>query len=402
MGVCLKALFLSSHVGLGHVARDYAIANALRRVLPSISIEWCSAEPAISFLDRLGERVVDECKVLESFSSVIEDLYNGRINGLRDLASRLNILRRNYAIIDDLLSRNQYDLVFADEFWEIVYSAPQSVKDRVVFATDLIYKPYSIKPLDFILSLILNKYFKNTLWRFKLSMFFNDIEILDDYKWYWFFGGGVRDWVLKHMVPIGLVTSYLYEELPDRTHARRFLGLGGDEALIVVGIGGTSTRSIYFLDCLDRIIPVIYSELKKLFGVNEVVVKAITGPRTNWVSNSGLIEVVRGVQPRLLNYYVASDMFIMRAGRTSTADIYCLGKPAVFIPIMDHFEQEEIAKYMWKRHGYPFLRENECTSQKLLWVLRRAYNNIYSPNKDLCMGVDKASEILASVINTNS
>ncbi len=398
----MKALFLSSHVGLGHVARDYAIANALRRILPSISIEWCSAEPVISFLDSLGEKVVDKCRVLESFSSVIEDLYNGRIRGLRDLGSRLGILRRNYAVTNGLLSSDLYDLVFADEFWEIVYSAPQNIKNRIVFATDLIYKPYSIKPLDAILSLILNKYFKNTLWKFKVSMFFNDIDMLNNYKWYWFLGGSVRDWVLKHMIPIGLVTSYLYEELPDRIHARRLLGLSDDEALIVVSVGGTSTRSTYFLDCLDRIIPVIYGDLKKLFSVNEVVVKAITGPRTNWVSHSGLVDVISGVQPRLLNYYVAGDMFIMRAGRTSTADIYCLGKPAVFIPIMNHFEHEEIAKYMWRRHGYPFLRENECSSHKLLSALRKACNTIYSPDKDLCMGVYKASKILASITNTNS
>ncbi len=389
----MRILFLTSHVGLGHAARDVAVVNALRRLGPDLIVEWCSAEPASSFFEALGEKPAKGCSGLRSFSRVIEDLYNGNIRGIRDLGSRLSILKYNYELIRGLVEDNLYDLVFADEFWELMYSAPVQTRSRIVFGTDLVYKPYSLKPVDSFISLVLNHYFKRNLPVFRRLIYMNDPDILDDYRWYWFMGGKVREWVHRYMHPVGLVTSYLYDELPDKETARRRLGIGDDTALITVSVGGTSAGNRDLLECLDRSIPVIYGDLKVLLD-KEVEVRIITGPRTIWKPKNGLINVVRGVQPRLLDYYVASDLFVARAGRTTTADLYCAGRPAVFIPIRNHFEQVEIAKYMNRKHGYPILYEEECGPRALYDAVRKAMSMDTGIERELCRGAYKAAEIL--------
>ncbi len=391
----IRALFLPSHVGLGHVARDYVIASLLKRAIPKLEVEWCSAEPVNSFLDLLEARVVSSCRKLESFSSVIEDLYNGKIKGIRELASRLNILKKNYDTISELLDNERYDMVFADEFWEVMYSAPIETKSRIIFGTDILYKPYSFKPMDFFISLVLNRYFKKVLPEFSELLFLNDLETLRKYRWYPLFGEKVKEWTRRNMKITGFVTSFLNEELPSYEQARDYLNIDYDSFLLVVIVGGTSTRSNVILDCVDKASWFLINELKSLTKRREVIIKVITGPRTDWSSENDAIEVVKETIPRLLNYYVAADLFISRSGRTTTADLLCLGKPAIYIPIKGHYEQEEIAKDMEERFGYPMIKEDECFPNKLVTVIRKSLRRNYRlKNESFCSGANKAARFL--------
>ncbi|BEP18409.1 hypothetical protein PYJP_17610 [Pyrofollis japonicus] len=391
-----RVLFLPSHVGLGHVTRDYAVALALRRMVPSIRVEWCSAEPVRSFLQLLGESVREECLELESFSKTIEDLYNGAIRGLRELGARLQVLRRNYEVVEKLLAED-YDLVFADEFWEAVYSAPLEVKKRIVFGTDILYKPYSLNPVDSFMSLILNNYFKKTLPLFKKLLFLNDPETLRGKRWYGLFGERLTDWIEKNTIPTGYVTSFLPEEIPSRNEARRRLGVTGDELVVVISVGGTSTRSKPLLDCIDEGAETAAKMLRERLG-REVRFVAVPGPRTKWRPRSSYIEVLEETAPRLLTYYAAGDVFVTRAGRTTTADLLCLGKPAVLIPIRRHFEQEEIARDMERRFGYPVLREDRCNGERLAGAVLRAISSPPRPPTGLCNGVERTASILSGML----
>jgi len=400
----VRVLFLPSHVGLGHVARDYVIAKLLRKSVPKLEIDWCSAEPVLSFLDLLEEeRIVNPCRKLESFSTVIEDLYNGKIKGLKELASKLNILKRNYEIVSDLLNDDKYDVVFADEFWEIMYSAPPEMKSRIIFGTDILYKPYSIKPVDFFISLVLNRYFKKVLPEFKDLLFLNDLGTLRKYRWYPLFGEKVEEWAKRKMKVTGFVTSFLEEELPSYEQARDKLNVDYDSFLVVVTVGGTSTRNNVILDCIDGASDILIKELKKVTGKKDIIIKIVTGPRTKWLPRNSVknVEVIRETVPRLLDYYVAADLFISRAGRTTTADLLCLGKPAIYIPIKDHYEQEEIAKDMEERFGYPRIREDECSPNELVKTIKRSLRRNYKiEEKRICNGAKRAAEILENYISS--
>jgi TAP-like protein len=51
------ALYVSSPIGLGHVRRDVAIADALRQLHPDLEIEWLAQHPVTEVLEARGERI---------------------------------------------------------------------------------------------------------------------------------------------------------------------------------------------------------------------------------------------------------------------------------------------------------------------------------------------------------
>ncbi len=396
----MKALFLPSHVGLGHATRDAAVARELRRLLPGLRVEWCSAEPVESFLRAIGEPLAPGCRGLESFSAVIEDLYEGRLRGLRALGERLGILRRNWEKVQHLVASGGYDLVFADEFWELVYAAPPDVKRGVVFGTDLVYMPYaSVRPLSLLVALILNRYFRGALTGFRRLVYLNDPGVVEGRRWLLVAGGRVDEWLRRHAFVAGLATSYLPGELPGRGEARRELRVPEDELLVVATVGGTSTRSRRLLDCVAGAAPLLDREARRR-GLAGARLFVVTGPRTRWEPPPGLGGLVekRGLEPGLHRFYAAADAFVTRAGRTTTADLLCAGVPAVLVPIEGHLEQLDIARYMERRHGYPVLGEKKCSPGRLVERLAAALARRPEPPRRLCLGTPRAARLLASML----
>ena len=390
MGEPLRVLMLPSHVGLGHVARDAAIAEALRRMAPGVVVEWCSAEPAAGYLRLRGERLAPGCGGLESFSTVIEDLYNGGIRGLRGLAERLELLRRNYDAVEGLLAGERYRLVYADEFWELLYpGAPMEQRRRIVFATDIVYKPYSLNPVDSLVSLLLNRYFRRNLTGFRELIYLNSPEMLRGKHWLpLHLGGEVAKWLERRATIAGLATSYLPGQLPSPEEARRQLGIGSSEALVTITVGGTSTRSKPLLDCIARAASELAKTVREETGAKNVVIHVVTGPRTGWhpPPDTRVPIVVKRALPSLTAHYQASTLLVTRAGRTTTADILCAAKQAVLIPIRRHFEQEEIARHMNRRHGYPVVKEDKCSPQRLAKAAKKALHHSPKPPRELCRG----------------
>ena len=46
-----RALYVSSPIGLGHVRRDLAIADALRALHPDLQIDWLAQDPVTTVLE---------------------------------------------------------------------------------------------------------------------------------------------------------------------------------------------------------------------------------------------------------------------------------------------------------------------------------------------------------------
>ncbi len=369
-----RILILSSHVGLGHVARDLAVARALRRTAPRITIDWCSAEPVNSFLDEHGERVVDECRGLWSLSTLIEDLYNrgwSALGGVKGVSERLAMLRRNWKTVEQVLEG--YDLVLADEFWELLYAAPKEARNGVVFATDLVYKPYKLNPLDALISYLLNRFFRERFSEVGTLVYLNEPDMVSNRRWLPLVGGKVGDWLKEHAVVLGLATSYLPWELPTPDEARRRLSVDQDTMLVSVSIGGTGTRSTVLLNCIASSTEGL-ERLARNQGYRDLLVKIVLGPRTLWEPPRGLEGVIEvtGTVGSMVDYYVASDLLVTRGGRTTTADMVCAGRPAVLVPIRGHFEQEEIAGHMERKYGYPVILEGSCSPRVVIRAAERA------------------------------
>lgn len=72
-----KILYISGSLGLGHVARDLAIAKELRYQFPDTEIHWIAAEPALSVLIAAGERTVPEVSLYNNDNEQAEAVARG-------------------------------------------------------------------------------------------------------------------------------------------------------------------------------------------------------------------------------------------------------------------------------------------------------------------------------------
>ncbi len=399
----MRALFLPSHVGLGHVTRDESIARFLRKIIPKLKIEWCSAEPALTHLRMWGERVLSCSNGLSSFSNAIEGVFNEHGYNIRMLRNYLSWLKRNYVIVKELLDLEAYDLVFADEFWELMLSAPQELKEGIVFGSDLVQMPYGGGIKGHLLSLILNKYFKNSFPKFKHKIFMNTIYEAPRGRWYYVFGDYVRNWIKRNMFIAGLCTSYLTEELPSVKEAREALGIGEEEYLIVSSVGGTSAKGEFMLRKVFEAVKNI-RENSKL----DIKLAIISGPRMDlrFIKETPEWLILHKALKSLTTYYMAGDLFIVRPGRTTVADLECLPQRtfgAVLIPIKNHMEHEHISKEASKRFPKLFeVVEENVGVKELTKIIKGKVMRPAVPLKKMpsdCEGYKRAAEYLKNLVS---
>ncbi len=52
-----KILYISGSIGLGHVSKDFAIAEKIRAQNPEVEITWLAADPADFVLEQKGENL---------------------------------------------------------------------------------------------------------------------------------------------------------------------------------------------------------------------------------------------------------------------------------------------------------------------------------------------------------
>ncbi|WP_253942527.1 alpha/beta fold hydrolase [Nocardioides sp. zg-1230] len=67
-----RVLYLSSPIGLGHVRRDLAVADAMREQRPDLEVEWLTQSPVAEFLEQRGEVVHPASRLLASESGHFE------------------------------------------------------------------------------------------------------------------------------------------------------------------------------------------------------------------------------------------------------------------------------------------------------------------------------------------
>jgi UDP-N-acetylglucosamine--N-acetylmuramyl-(pentapeptide) pyrophosphoryl-undecaprenol N-acetylglucosamine transferase len=126
---------------------------------------------------------------------------------------------------------------------------------------------------------------------------------------------------------------------PNRSELRKRLGM--NKKTIVVSIGGTDSGRYL----INKVI-LIHRKLRKRLDTDLVVV---SGPSMKIIASINDFRNV-GLVENLHEYIYASDLLISLAGK-STIDESCVyGTPGIFIPIKNHFEQEENARLM----GYKY------------------------------------------------
>jgi UDP-N-acetylglucosamine--N-acetylmuramyl-(pentapeptide) pyrophosphoryl-undecaprenol N-acetylglucosamine transferase len=168
---------------------------------------------------------------------------------------------------------------------------------------------------------------------------------------------------------------------PNRSELRKRLGM--NRRTIVVSIGGTDSGK--FL--INKVITV-HQLLRRRLDTDLFV---ISGPSLTLKNSSDDFRNIGSVE-NLHEYIYASDLIISLAGKSTIDESAVYGTPGIFIPIKNHFEQEENARLM----GYKY--EDISKLESLIEDKISAAGSRHDVKVDQ-NGAQKAADIIANYSN---
>ena len=137
-----RALYLSSPIGLGHVRRDLAIADAMREQRPDLEIQWLTQSPVAEFLERRGEVVHPASRLLANESGHFESESGEHdLHAFQAVRRMDEVLVNNFMVFDDLVERERFDLWLGDEAWDLdhfLHEHPELKRAPFVWMTDFV------------------------------------------------------------------------------------------------------------------------------------------------------------------------------------------------------------------------------------------------------------------------
>lgn len=350
-----KALYLSSPIGLGHVRRDRAIADALRERRPELEIDWLAQAPVTSFLEASGERVHPLSASLLSESQHIESESGEHdLNAFQALRRMDAILVTNFCLFQDVVNSGEYDLVIADEAWDIDrfwHEHPELKKTKLAWMTDFVgvlpmttadsqetrlARDWNAEMIDLI---------DRAPGTRDAAIFIGEQADVVDMS----FGEGlpsIREWTAATHQFSGYINPV--EGLPeaDRDQLRRALGFADGEIVCLVAVGGSGVGRTLIRRLLE-IVPLLRARVPAL------AFQVVTGPRID----PNELPRIEGVHFRafvadFISHVRACDVAIVQGGLSTTMELTCLGKPFLYVPLEQHFEQQIHVHHRLQRYGF--------------------------------------------------
>lgn len=349
-----RVLYLSSPIGLGHARRDLAIASELRTLVPEVEIDWLAQDPVTRFLDDAGEHVHPASHRLASESAHLErEMGEHDLHVFQALRRMDEILVTNFSVFADVTEADRYDLVVGDESWEVdhfLHEHPAFKRSRFAWLSDFV----GIVPMpaggerEAFLATDWNREMIGHVERHPdvrdRSIFVGDPEDIVPHR----FGPGlpsIAEWTIEHYDFSGYITGFDPDALGDRAALREALGYRSDEVVVIAAVGGSGVG----LPLLRRIVDAHPIAAASIPGLRTVVV---TGPR---VDPALLPEVdgveTRGFVPDLHRHLAACDLAVVQGGLTTTMELTAAGRPFLYFPLANHFEQQVHVRHRLERHG---------------------------------------------------
>lgn len=347
-----RVLYLSSPIGLGHVRRDLAIAEALRELRPGVEVEWLTQSPVAEFLEAHGERVHPASRLLASESGHLEsECGEHDLHAFAAVRSMDEILAHNFMVFDDLVERERFDLWVGDEAWDLdhfLHETPELKRAPFVWMTDFVgWVPMPDGgPAEAALTSDWNaemvEHVARTPTLRDRSVFVGDPDDVVDLP----LGPDLptaRAWTEAHFDFAG----YVMGERPDparRDELRHRLGYRPDDVVCVVSAGGSGVGS----PLLSRIARAYPAARARVPGLRMVVV---AGPRIDPASLDVPAGVeVRGFLPDLDLHHAASDVAVVQGGLGTTMELTAARRPFLYVPLRRHFEQQVHVRHRLERH----------------------------------------------------
>lgn len=337
-----KALYLSSPIGLGHGRRDIAIARELRKLHPDLQVDWLAQDPVTRLLEAHGERIHPGSSRLASESRHIE-LESGEheLHCFQAIRRMDEVLIANFMIFQDAVEEGGYDLVIADEAWDIDHywhEHPELKKAKLAWFTDFVgYVPMPSGGVhEASLTTDYNAEMIEHIERHPTvrdrAIFVGDPEDIVPMS----FGRNLpamRDWVPRHFDFAGYVSGEHPQTFGGRAELRQRLGYRTGECVCIITVGGSGVGA----HLIRRILQSYPMVRAKLPGLRMVVV---SGPRIDPKSLDAPAGVdVRAFVPSLDRHLAACDLALVQGGLTTCMELTAAGTPFLYFPLKNHFEQ---------------------------------------------------------------
>jgi pimeloyl-ACP methyl ester carboxylesterase/predicted glycosyltransferase len=349
-----RALYLSSPIGLGHGRRDLAIAHRLRELRPGLEIDWLAQHPVTALLERAGEATHPASRLLVNESQHIEsEAGEHDLHVFQALRRMDEILVANFMVFQEVIEEGPYDLVIADESWEVDHfwhEHPELKRGALAWFTDFVgYMPMPEGgDHEAYLTADYNAEMLEHIERYPRvrdkAIFVGDPEDIVDGA----FGPGlpdVRGWTERHFDFSGYITGIDPREIADRDALRHRLGYGEDEKVCIVTVGGSGTGAAL----LKRIIAAASAARRRLPELRFVVV---SGPRIDPASLPHVPGVeLRGYVHDLHHHLAACDIALVQGGLTTCMELTAARVPFIYFPLHNHFEQNVHVRYRLRRYG---------------------------------------------------
>lgn len=343
MGGNKRVLYISGSIGLGHVTRDLAIARSLRKRNPKVEIEWLSEDPATSFLRSEGERILEGSSKMNHGNRLLPDPDKYDINIMRWLASLRKQMSENAKIILDIVKNGNYDLVVGDEAFDLTFEfwADPSKK---TFPFVMMYDCFGADQMNHNPKDMFFTWYINRLWGKFIEpggkvadrfLFVGELEDIED-RSLGIFLPNRRKVAEKGLTFVGNIIRFDPRDYTDKNELRNRLGYGNDP-LVIVTKGGTAAGRGLFKLCIKA----HAIARKSIPNLKMVIICGPSIPPEEMESSDGI--EIRGFEPRLYEHIAAADLIITQAGHTTVNETVALGKPFIYFPLENHFDQLETA-----------------------------------------------------------
>ncbi|MBX9589414.1 MAG: alpha/beta fold hydrolase [Hyphomonadaceae bacterium] len=337
-----KALYLSSPIGLGHGRRDIAITRELRKLYPDLEVDWLAQDPVTRLLEVWGERIHPLSARLASESRHIE-LQAGEhdLHCFQAIRRMDEVLIANFMLFQDAVEQGGYDLVIADEAWDVDHywhEHPELKTAKLAWFTDFVgYVPMpaggaheAFLTTDYNAEMI--EHVERHPGVRDRAIFVGspaDVAPLS-------FGRdlpAMRDWVPKHFDFAGYIVGEHPQTFGRRAELRQSLGYRSDERVCIVTVGGSGVGT----PLMKRILQSYPMARAKL---PELRVILVAGPRIDPQSLHAPAGVeVKAFVPNLDRHLAACDLALVQGGLTTCMELTAAGTPFIYFPLRNHFEQ---------------------------------------------------------------
>ena len=295
-----EILFFCSPIGLGHATRDLAIINQL-------DVESCevySGSSAIEFFQ------MNDVQANDVYSPPRFEVENGKLEkSLKWLWSYYKYYKKCKEVASRIIDEKQPKLIISDEdFASIAIAQERKIQNIVI--TDILETKFT-SGFGGMIEKKMNKTMQEMLYK-------SDRVIIPEV--------GVNEGNIVRTGPIVRKTKKTRNEI------RKDLDF--KKKTIVVSVGGTDAGLFLIKQTIDAV--------KKIEG--EVDLGLVAGPKIkdefdDEIRNLGFVQNLHEV-------IFAADLVISLAGKSTIDESVIYGTPGIFIPIKDHFEQEDNAKEM--------------------------------------------------------